>query len=110
MTAGTGGNKDAERKASGCQAEGVAATLLFWQPRVSKSLNAEDARQMIENVTGFFAQLAAWEADLRTAEAAVPLKNSKVTEISAIAHEATSGPEFKQEYADCKLANDSWAA
>ena len=28
-------------------------TIRFWQPRVSRQLTDEDARQMVENVTGF---------------------------------------------------------
>jgi hypothetical protein len=44
------------------QKAGIELTLLFWQPRAPKNLTAEDARQMIENVTGFFAQLEAWDA------------------------------------------------
>ena len=43
------------------QKVGIERTMLFWQPRASKKLTAEDARQMIENVTGFFAQLEAWD-------------------------------------------------
>jgi hypothetical protein len=65
---------------------------------------------MIENATGFFAQLAAWDADHRIAEAAVPLENSKVTEIRAIAHEAPNELEFEQENTDCSPANNCLAA
>jgi hypothetical protein len=65
---------------------------------------------MIENVTGFFGVLAAWEADHHAAEAAVPLKNSNVTEISAVAHESTNELEFQQESTDCTPASNSLAA
>ena len=65
---------------------------------------------MIENVTGFFGVLAAWEADHRTAAAAVALKNSNVTEISAAAHEPTNEPEFNQENTHCSPASNFLAA
>jgi uncharacterized protein len=32
-------------------------TIRFWQPRTSRQLTPEDARQMVENVTGFFTVL-----------------------------------------------------
>jgi hypothetical protein len=31
-----------------------------WQPRLGRDLSREDARQIAENVTGFFAILAEW--------------------------------------------------
>jgi hypothetical protein len=31
-----------------------------WQPRLGRDLSREDARQIAENVTGFFAVLAEW--------------------------------------------------
>ena len=37
-------------------------TLQVWQPRASKALTYEDARQIFENVTGFFKILKEWEA------------------------------------------------
>jgi hypothetical protein len=37
-------------------------TIRFWQPRSSRQLTAEDARQMVENVTGFFTTLQGWSA------------------------------------------------
>jgi hypothetical protein len=36
-------------------------TLQVWQPRASKALTYEDARQIIENFTGFFKILKEWE-------------------------------------------------
>jgi hypothetical protein len=38
------------------------------------------------------------------------LKNSNVTEISAIGLGATTGAEFKQESTDCNAGNNSLAA
>lgn len=43
-------------------------TIAFWQPRTSRRLSREDARQMIENVSGFFSVLAEWEAKDRAAQ------------------------------------------
>ena len=31
-----------------------------WQPRLDRDLSREDARQIVENVTGFFSILAEW--------------------------------------------------
>jgi len=44
-------------------------TIAFWQPRTSRKLTREDARQMIENVTGFFKVLAEWDAKARVEQA-----------------------------------------
>jgi hypothetical protein len=46
-------------------------TVRFWQPRTSRPLTPEDARQMVENVTGFFTTLQRWSAaaDTRRSEA-----------------------------------------
>jgi hypothetical protein len=35
-------------------------TLAFWQLRSARTLCAEDARQMVENVSGFFSLLTEW--------------------------------------------------
>ena len=35
-------------------------TSEVWQPRIGRNLTDEDARQIAENVTGFFAILAEW--------------------------------------------------
>ena len=37
-------------------------TVAFWQPRTARKLTREDARQMIENISGFFRVLAEWDA------------------------------------------------
>lgn len=44
----------------------IAKTLSFWQIRTSRILTKEDARQMIENMTGFFRLLAKWDAEDRS--------------------------------------------
>ncbi|MFG1288423.1 hypothetical protein [Xanthobacter versatilis] len=38
----------------------VARTRQVWQPRLGRDLTAEDARQIMQNVTGFFGLLAEW--------------------------------------------------
>jgi hypothetical protein len=44
----------------------IDQTCQVWQPRVGRDLNPEDARQIAENVTGFFAILTKWSrAELR---------------------------------------------
>lgn len=40
-------------------------TLKVWQPRTSRKLNREDARQIYENLTGFFQILMKWDASER---------------------------------------------
>jgi hypothetical protein len=35
-------------------------TRKVWQPRIGRNLTNEDARQIAENITGFFAILAEW--------------------------------------------------
>jgi hypothetical protein len=39
----------------------IDRTLEFWQPRSSQTLTREDAREIIENVTGFFRVLQKWQ-------------------------------------------------
>jgi hypothetical protein len=44
----------------------IDQTREVWSPRLGHDLSSEDARQIIENVTGFFAILADWSrAELR---------------------------------------------
>jgi hypothetical protein len=38
----------------------IARTCKVWKPRLGRDLSREDARQIAENVTGFFAILAEW--------------------------------------------------
>lgn len=38
----------------------IDRTRQVWQPRLGRDLSLEDARQITENVTGFFAVLAEW--------------------------------------------------
>ena len=50
----------------------IARTKQTWQPRAACSLSDDDAREIAENVTGFFKLLLEWEAreNERTARAA----------------------------------------
>jgi hypothetical protein len=38
----------------------IDRTRQLWQPRLGRNLSREDARQIVENVTGFFGVLAEW--------------------------------------------------
>jgi hypothetical protein len=38
----------------------IDRTRRIWQPRLGRDLGDEDARQIAENVTGFFAILTEW--------------------------------------------------
>jgi hypothetical protein len=45
----------------------IDRTVKTWQPRLDRDLSREDARQIVENVTGFFSILAEWSwAELPT--------------------------------------------
>lgn len=39
----------------------IEQTKQFWQARAQKSLSDEDAREIIENITGFFKVLKEWQ-------------------------------------------------
>ena len=43
----------------------IEETIALWQSRCPRPVSAEEARQMIENVAGFFNLLARWEAEER---------------------------------------------
>lgn len=46
-------------------------TIAVWQPLAGRNLNREDAREIIHNVSGFFAVLMEWEkAERRAAQGA----------------------------------------
>jgi hypothetical protein len=38
----------------------IDQTCEVWKPRLGRNLSREDARQIVENVTGFFAILTEW--------------------------------------------------
>lgn len=47
----------------------IEQTIRLWEPRLQRELSREDARQMVENVSGFFRILAEW-SNTETADAA----------------------------------------
>jgi hypothetical protein len=68
-----------EQGASGRDADQVRTALRLWQPRASRPLSEEDAREIAENLLGFFRVLAEWDSKERSA-------------ISAADNEAASAP------------------
>ena len=38
----------------------IEHTIAVWQPRIGHRLSREDAREITENITGFFTILAEW--------------------------------------------------
>jgi len=53
----------------------IARTRQVWQPRLGRDLGDEDARQIMQNITGFFGVLTEWaRAERREAanDAGVP--------------------------------------
>ena len=38
----------------------IDRTIETWRPRLDRDLSREDARQIVENITGFFSILAEW--------------------------------------------------
>jgi hypothetical protein len=49
-------------------------TIAIWQPRASRTLTREDARQIVENMTGFFNVLREWDLAERATKQASPHK------------------------------------
>ena len=47
----------------------IDRTRQVWQPRIGRDISREDARQIAENVTGFFSVLAEWARAEQTAPA-----------------------------------------
>ena len=65
----------------------IDRTREVWQPRLGRDLSREDARQIAENVTGFFAILAEWSR----AEAPVPANDTgkpATSDASEVRHES----------------------
>ena len=60
-----------EQGVSGRDADQVRAALRLWQPRASRPLSGEDAREIAENLLGFFRVLAEWDSKERSAISAV---------------------------------------
>lgn len=51
----------------------IEKALATWQPRASRKLTREDAREIIENFTGFFRTLLEWEAAVKDSTDIVPV-------------------------------------
>jgi hypothetical protein len=65
----------------------IDRTRAVWQPRLGRDLSREDARQITENVTGFFSTLEQWSR----AEMPTPANdNSLRAEISGTKEEKHS--------------------
>jgi hypothetical protein len=60
----------------------IDRTRKVWQPRIGRNLTDEDARQISENVTGFFAILAEWS---RTP--AIDARNPVASDNEEVRHE-----------------------
>lgn len=50
----------------------IDQTIALWQSRLQRDLSREDARQIVENVTGFFHILSEWSR----AEVSVPANDN----------------------------------
>lgn len=58
-------------------------TIAIWQPRAPRRLTREDARQIIENMTGFFSVLREWDRAER-ASAAPPMPDGSGPECAPL--------------------------
>jgi hypothetical protein len=68
-------NKTESGEFPGCgpsvqQGDLIDQTIAIWQKRTERRLTREDGREIIENITGFFAILQEWERKERTAGSA----------------------------------------
>lgn len=62
---------DGSREGTGNAPDFLDQTLEFWQPRTKRKLTREDAREINENLTGFFRVLMEWaRIDRESANAA----------------------------------------
>ena len=55
-------------------------TRELWQPRTSRELTEEDAREMTENVSGFFRLLAEWDLEARREQEPPPTAGHAIEE------------------------------
>jgi hypothetical protein len=58
----------------------IKRTQQTWQPRLGRDLSCEDARQMIDNVSGFFAVVADWSRS----ERAIPANDNESADGSSV--------------------------
>ena len=65
----------------------IDRTRQVWRPRLGRDLSREDARQIVENVTGFFALLAEWSrAEISSAAKAAGKSPSPEDEVAHHEH------------------------
>ena len=62
----------------------IDRTRQVWQPRIGRDLSREDARQIAENVAGFFAFLTEWSR----AERPVPAAKPATSDAGDVRHES----------------------
>ena len=65
----------------------IDRTIKTWQPHFDRDLSREDARQMVENVTGFFAILAEWAGAEQAEPANDPGKPGATKNDGALHHD-----------------------
>ncbi len=72
-----------------------AETMAFWQPQCRRRLTAEDARQIVSNIRGYFSVLVEWDRaaqDARsTSSEAFHDRKPPATELSSLAGDANAG-------------------
>jgi hypothetical protein len=66
----------------------IDQTLELWQPRLRRDLSCEDARQIIENVVGFFDVLAAWSRAEMVAPANDTIEPAETSSSGDVRHES----------------------
>jgi hypothetical protein len=57
-------------------AELLDDTIAIWQPRASRRLTREDAREILDNLVGFFSLLHQWEMTEREESRAATTRSS----------------------------------
>ena len=67
----------------------IDRTIELWQPRLRRELSREDARQIVENVTGFLSLLSQWsKADTAPPASEVrPYRLETAVEGGEVSHE-----------------------
>ena len=66
----------------------IDRTIELWQPRLRRELSREDARQILENVTGFFSLLSQWSKSETTPPA---------SDVRPLPERAVAGGEVRDE-------------
>lgn len=64
----------------------IEQTHKVWQPRLRRNLTDEDARQIVENLTGYFSILAEWSRAATLASANAPTVAAP-TEKAEVSHD-----------------------